>query len=392
MDTWEIITHLGENREEYHGAMIPPMYQTSNFKFDDLSAMQTALSDEYHYPVYSRGNNPTVKILREKLAALEGAEDALVFNSGCAAISTLLLSQLKAGDHMVCIAKPYGWVKYICDYILKAKGIQCSFVEVLDNDAGVYAYIQASNENTRLWYLESPNTFTFEVTDIAAVALASKERGIITVIDNSYSTPLYQKPLLLGIDFVIHSASKYLAGHSDVVAGVLCGNSESIKEIYQSYYLALGAVISPQDAWLIIRGLRTLPLRLEQSSKSALEILTAIEHHPRIEKIYYPFHHSHPNYEIAKLQMKSCSGLFSIKLKVDNTEAIHRFCDAFKVFSMAVSWGGFESLIFPALAFQVKDETDQNALSWKIVRFYVGFEEVEVLKNDLLQALAVINS
>lgn len=387
MENWEIITHLGEDREKYYGAVVPPVYQTSNFVFKDVNTMQDALADEYHHAVYSRGNNPGVAILRQKLAALEGADDALVFSSGCAAITCLLLSQLKKGDHMVCVSKPYGWVSHICNHILSGFGIEFTFVELSETDAGVSAYIEASRNETRLWYLESPNTFTFEITDIENVANAAREKGIKTAIDNSFCTPLFQKPISMGIDFVVHSASKYISGHSDLVAGILCGKSEAIKAIYDNYYLAMGAVISPHDASLMLRGLRTLPLRLKQSCDSAKIILQGIEKHPAIDKIFYPFHSDFLNTAVAQKQMISCSGMFSILLKVNSMEDIRHFCDSLNLFSLAVSWGGFESLVFPAMVFSQKYMPESVRLPENLVRFYIGLEDPLSLSSDIMNAL-----
>ncbi|MGC8866395.1 MAG: trans-sulfuration enzyme family protein [Bacteroidales bacterium] len=379
----DILLGLGEDREHYAGAVVPPLFQTSNFAFPNTEKMREALQDEYAHSVYSRGKNPTVALLRQKLAALEGADDALVFSSGCAAITAALLSNLRAGDHMVCIRKPYSWVTYMCEHILPRYQIDVSFAD----EGTVAAYEALTRPETRLYYLESPNTFTFEITDIAGVAALARERNIVSVIDNSYSTPLYQQPLSWGVDLILHSASKYLAGHSDVVAGVLAGRNEIIRRIYHSEYLAFGAVIQPFEAWLMLRGLRTLPLRLEQSSRNAQLIIQAIEGHPAVRRILYPFHPSFDGFALAQKQMKNASGLFSIELNVEDPAQVIAFADHLKYFLKAVSWGGFESLVFPAYTFYRFDRPPDNQISWRIVRLYCGLEQPEVLINDVLNAL-----
>ncbi len=223
-----------------------------------------------------------------------------------------------------------------------------------------------------------------------ALQAFARENNILTIIDNSYCTPLYQQPLSLGVDLVLHSASKYLAGHSDVVAGVLAGRKELIRRIYHSEYLAFGAVIQPFEVWLMLRGLRTLPLRLEKSSRNAQAVIQAIEGHPLIEKIYYPFHPDFEGYSLAKKQMQNSSGLFSVKLKVNHPSQIVAFADSLKFFLKAVSWGGFESLIFPAYTFYNFDQPTLDQTPWQVVRLYCGLEETPLLIEDVLNALNTI--
>jgi cystathionine beta-lyase/cystathionine gamma-synthase len=382
----DILFNEDEFRPQYYNAVSPPLIQTSNFAFEGTQAMRMALHDEYSHSVYSRGNNPTVAILRHKLAALEDTDDALVFSSGCAAIAAVLFNRLKSGDHMVCIRKPYSWVTHFCENILPRYGIGVSFAD----EGTPESYAKASTPATRLYYLESPNTFTFEITDIAGVASLASERGIVTAIDNSYCTPLYQQPHQLGVDLVIHSASKYLSGHSDVVAGVVCGRKDMIREIYDSEYLAFGGIIAPFDAWLMLRGLRTLELRLQRSSANAGSLVALLDGHPLVRRIYYPFYPGHPMHVTARKQMKACSGLFSVAFDVEHPEQLVSFCDNLKHFLKAVSWGGFESLVFPALTFYDFDKPPSDQISWKIVRFYAGLEDKEILIKDVEDSLQLL--
>ena len=223
MDIDWILTHLGEERERYFGAVAPPVIQTSIFCFDSVADMRARMRDEYGEHCYTRGNNPTVEILRRKIAALEGAEDCLVFSSGAGAISAAVVACVAAGDHVVCVHKPYSWTHKLLVQLLPRFGVRCTFVDGTD-----VANIEAALEpNTRLIVLESPNSLTFELQDLAAVARLARERGILTLCDNSYASPLNQSPIALGIDLVAHSATKYLNGHSDVVAGALCGRKRS---------------------------------------------------------------------------------------------------------------------------------------------------------------------
>ena len=215
--------------------------------------------------VYTRGNNPTVEILRKKIAALEGSEDALITSSGSAAISCAVIANLKQGDHVVCVRKPYTWTNILLNQLLVRFGIETTMVDGRDPEN----FRKAIRPETRLFYLESPNSILLELQDLKAVAAIAKHHNILTVIDNSFCTPLYQRPLEHGIDIVVHTGTKYLAGHSDVVAGVICSNQKMINKIFASELMTLGGVISPHDAWLMIRGLRTLPIRLRQSSESA---------------------------------------------------------------------------------------------------------------------------
>lgn len=382
----EIINHLGEDRERYFNAVSPPVIQSSNFLFPSVKAMRQALGDEFHYHVYTRGNNPTVEILRKKLAALEGSEDALVTSSGAAAISCAVIANLHKGDHVVCVRKPYTWTNILLNQLLVRFGIEVTMVDGRDPEN----FRNAVRPNTRLFYLESPNSILFELQDLRAIAGIARHQEIITVIDNTYGTPLYQKPLDYGIDIVVHTGTKYLAGHSDVVSGVICSNRDMIRKIFNTELMTLGNVISPYDAWLMIRGLRTFPLRLRQSSESAWKIISFLDHHPKIEKMFYPFLPENDQYELAKRQMSGCSGMFSLLLKAESFQQIEKFCESLKLFLMAVSWGGFESLIFPAIAMFDQGSAAESDVPWNLVRLYIGLEDADDLIADLSNALNLI--
>jgi cystathionine beta-lyase/cystathionine gamma-synthase len=385
MDISYILNHLGENRDEYYGSVAPPIFQTTNFCFKTVGEMREKLTHELETPFYTRGYNPTVTMLRKKVAALEKAEDALVFSSGSAAVAAAVMSVVKGGDHVVCVQKPYSWTNNLLTKYLSKYGVTSTFVdgrEAINFENAILA-------NTKLIYLESPNSLTFELQDIEAVAKIAKSKGITTIIDNSYNSPLNQNPISMGIDLVLHSGSKYLNGHSDVVSGVVCGSKERIMKMMAEEYMTIGSCISPQDAAMILRGLRTIELRVNQSAASAKKVTDFLEKHPKIKQLNYPFSTKNPQLDLAKKQMKQGGGLLSIVIDAENEAAVERFCDSLKRFIMATSWGGYESLIFPLCALAAS-KSFENPLPWNMVRLYIGLEDADLLIADLEQALAKI--
>ena len=377
-----ILNELGEERDQYFNAIAPPIMQTSNFKFNTVEDFRAALADEYQGNLYSRGFNPTSDILRKKLAALDGAEDALVFSSGIAAITVPILALLQSGDEVICVENPYSWTIKLFKNFLPKFGITTTFVDGTDLNQ-LEAVITT---NTKLIYLESPNTFSFDVQDLAAISAIARARGILTMIDNSYCSPLYQQPIAYGIDLVAQSATKYLAGHSDVVAGVLTGKKEVLEKIFNNEYLNIGAALAPQNAWLLLRGLRTLEIRLEKISATADKVIAYLTQHPKIERVLHPFSADNKDLELARKQMKKCGGLFSIVLKDAPLEKIEAFCNGLKHILMAVSWGGYESLIIPACAGLSNAEFDPNNKRHTLIRIYIGLEDADYLIADLEQA------
>lgn len=382
MDLSYILNHLGEDRENYFNAVSPPMMLSSNFAFASVSTMRAELEHELETPFYTRGYNPTVAILRKKIAALEGAEDALVFSSGSAAVAAAVMSCVKAGDHVVCADKPYSWSRTLIGSYLAKFGAEVTYVA--GSDAA--AFEAAIRPTTKLIYLESPNSLTFELQDIRAVSAVAKKHNIAVAIDNSYNSPLNQSPIELGADLVIHSATKYLNGHSDVIAGVVAGSRERIAKMMAEEYMTLGAVVGAHDAWLMIRGMRTLELRVNRSAQSALQLAEFLYSHPKVEKVYYPYLKTNADFELAKLQMKQGGGLLSVLLKAEDVKQVERFCDSLQRFLLATSWGGHESLCFPMCALRAS-ASFTNPLPWNLVRLYVGLEDANVLQRDLEQAL-----
>ena len=283
MDISFIINELGEDRENYYNAIAPPIIQSSNFAFDTVEEMRTRFKDEYSGFLYSRGLNPTVDILRKKLAALDGAEDCLVFNSGASAIFSSIVPFVSSGDHIVSVKNPYTWAQKCFNLFLTRYQVTTSYVDARITEE----VFDACKENTKIIYLESPNSWDFAIQDLRAIAQFAKERGIMTICDNSFATPIYQRPIELGIDISIQSATKYIGGHSDVVAGVLTGKKSILKQIFDLEYLLAGNGIQPFNAWLLLRGLRSLPARLERISRTTVQVIDFLKKHPKVEKVLF---------------------------------------------------------------------------------------------------------
>jgi cystathionine beta-lyase/cystathionine gamma-synthase len=374
-----IINELGEDRENYFNAVSPPIFQTSNFSFKKVDLLRKAFQDESSSFLYSRATNPTLKILSQKLAALDGAEECLVFNSGAGAIFAAVLANVKSGDHIISVDKPYSWAQKMFDIVLPRFGVSTTYVDGRDVDD----FKKAVQKNTAIIYLETPNSWSFYLQDLEAVSKLAKSKKILTICDNSYCTPLYQRPIESGIDLVLQSATKYINGHSDVVAGVLCGAKKMIEKIFNSEYMNMGIGTTPFNAWLIMRGLRTLPSRLEKSSATTKKVISYLKTRDEVEEISYPFDERFPQYQLAKRQMQGAGGLFSFILKATSINEIEIFCESLQHILMAVSWGGHESLIIPGCASINGEEFDPGNKIHRRLRMYVGLEEPEYLIEDL---------
>lgn len=380
----EILHHLGE-RELPGNAVAPPIFQTSIFCFKSFDDFQAALADEANNYLYSRGNNPTVNLCERKIAALEHGERAKLVGSGCAAISCAILAQVKAGDHIVAVNDSYCWTRYMVTEYLERFGVSVTFVE----GTKIEDFEDAIQENTKVIYLESPATFTFKLQNLKEVASLAKKHGIKTIIDNTWATPIFQNPIDYGIDIVVHSATKYLGGNSDLVAGVIVGSEEDITHIFNTEFLPLGPVPDPFMAWLIMRNMRTLHIRMPVHYKNALELAKYLESRDEVESVLYPFLESFPQYDLACEQMRGGSGLFSFRLKTRDREKVKKLTNSVKFFKRAVSWGGYESLIDPALVKYADDEPCPDELV-SLIRIHTGLEDVELLKKDIGQALDAI--
>ena len=386
MDLSYILNELGEERENYFNAVAPPIIQTSNFAFKKVDDMRKAFEDEASTYIYSRGNNPTLKILSQKLAALDGAEDCLVFNSGAGAIYAAVFANVKSGDHIISVDKPYSWAQKLFNDILPRFNVETTYVDGRETKN----FENAIRPNTKIIYLETPNSWNFYLQDLKQVARLAIERNILTICDNSYCSPLYQKPIEYGIDLVLQSATKYTGGHSDVVAGVLCGTRKMINKIFNGEYMNIGIGAPPFNAWLLIRGLRTIKIRLEKISGTTPAIVNYLKQHEKVESVVFPFDKDFPQYELAKQQMNGACGLFSFTVKANTVEQVEKFCEALQHVLMAVSWGGYESLIIPGCASIKRDEFDAKNKDHRTMRMYVGLEDAEYLIEDLERGFTMI--
>ncbi|UII78704.1 PLP-dependent aspartate aminotransferase family protein [Flagellimonas sp. CMM7] len=375
----------------YEGSMVTPIFQTSNFSFESWDAISDAFDNRTKSFIYSRGNNPTVEVAQRKLANLASGEKALLFGSGMAAISAAVLHCVQKDGHIIAIKNVYGPTNNLLYTYLKDKmNVSITFVPGIE----LGEFEDAIQANTNLIYLESPSSGIFSLQDIRSVAALAKKNGIKTVIDNTWATPFFQKPLEMGMDLEVHSCSKYIGGHSDVVAGAVIGSGKLIGQIFEKEYEWLGARISPAEASLITRSLKTLPLRMKAHEANALEIAKFLEDHPKIESVNYPGLKSFKQYDLGKKQMSGTSGLLSFRLVTNDLEKVKTFFNSLKRFRIAVSWGGYESLIYALAISYVKEMTKEQfeatGLTYGDMRISVGLEDVTELTQDLKQALNLI--
>lgn len=370
----EICTHYGEDPARFHGAVNTPIFQTSLFV--DCEGNEGGLEGRY---AYTRVSNPTTEVVEQKVAALEQGEAAKCFSSGMGAISAAMMHYIKEDSHVVATASIYGPARRFLSEYMKRFGIKVTFVSGTDPEELEAAVC----EQTDLIYLESPSTYLFLVQDLERIAEIAKKHHAATVIDNTYATPIFQKPLTMGIDMVVHSASKYLGGHSDIIGGVVAGRREDVEQMAQNERELFGAVMSPFDSWLMLRGIRTLPVRMPQHMKNALEMAAYFQELDIVKEVIYPCWNTHPQYELAKRQMTGASGLMSVVFDLPG-EQIHRIVEALEFFYRGPSWGGYESLASPVGA---DLERDNETMKKGLVRLHIGLEGADLLKEDFERAV-----
>ena len=362
----DICAHLGDDYAAYNGAIVPPLFQNSLF----VCPTEANGITEKNYE-YSRVSNPTLELAERKIAALEGGDGALCFSTGMGAISAAILYYMRAASHAVLVTSVYGGAKSLLTRYLPEK-----FNTTYTFTDGSLDDIRAAvRPETTLIYIESPSSLVFHMQDIDRITAFAKERGIGTVIDNTYATPLYQQPLKHGADIVCHSATKYLGGHSDIMGGAVIARREIIAQIQGNERCLLGAVMDPHQAWLLSRGLRTLPVRMKQHGENGKKIAAFLEKHPKVRQVNYPGSATYPQKELFEKYMSGTNGLMSIVLNGTAEEA-NRFVGRLHHFQNGCSWGGFESL---ALYVGKNGEP--------LVRLHVGLESPETLIADLAQAL-----
>jgi cystathionine beta-lyase len=386
-----LCAHAGEDPARFCGAVVPPIFQNSLFVSPDA---ETFTNRTAHHPQvydYTRTANPTTDILETKLAALEKTEAARCFGSGDAAVAAAVMHSVQAGDHIVAVETAYGPTRSILGSYLTKFGVSVTFVPGTDPQH----FEDATTPNTRLYYLESPSSLVFNMQNLAAVSELAKARGITTVIDNSWASPYFQNPLEYGIDLVLHSATKYLGGHSDIVAGVVMGPHSHMDDIKRQEGSLLGGILDPFAAWLMLRGVRTLALRMERHRSSAMAVAQYLEAHPRVARVFYPGLPSHPQHDLGRTQLRGNSGLLSFVLKDGGQDAAFRVVDKLRYFYIGVSWGGYESLAIP-IGFPADKRQEpgylpgvgesRTGLQWG-ARLHVGLETVDDLLEDLENAL-----
>lgn len=368
----DICMHLGDDYDRFSGAIVPPIFQNSLF-----TRMRT-----HHGYVYTRYANPTIEVAEKKIAALEGGEAARCFGSGMAAITAALMHALEKDTHVICPNSIYVPARVFLETYMAKFGVEVTFVsgESLDEIES------AIRPNTKVIYLESPVSILFSLQDLPAVAKLAKSCGITTIIDNTWATPLFQNPLEHGIDIVVHSASKYMGGHSDIIGGALIGSKTVIDSITGNERGLYGAVMDPHQAWLLTRGLRTLPIRMKQHQESALKVAAYLESHPKVKRVLYPGLPSHPQYELGRKLMTGYSGLFSF-VPDGSQQQVHQVMKSLRHFEEGPSWGGFESLVnSPGLG--IDEETSKRTgIPQGLLRISVGLEHVDTILEDLEQAL-----
>jgi len=370
----QICTHYADDPSRYMGAVNPPIFQSS--LFTECEGNEPGKEGRW---VYTRVSNPTTDIVEQKIAALEHGDRCLAFASGMGAISAAILHYVQKDSHIVAVASVYGPTRNFMERYLQRFGVTVTYVTGSD----VQEIEDAIRPNTSLIYLESPSSMLFLIQDLRAIAALAKRHGVHTVIDNSYCTPIFQNPLDFGIDLVVHTASKYLGGHSDIVAGVVVGNQKEIESIRHEERELLGAVQSPFDSYLMLRGVRTLATRMKMHFTNALEMVEWFAKMDIVKEVIYPYHPSHPQFELAKTQMTGACGLLSVVFDLPG-EKLVQLGKELQCFHVGPSWGGYESMYNCPGAFL---EADNATCKKGMVRLHIGQEDTDTLKDDWENAL-----
>ena len=379
MDFSTMAIHEGQAPDAATGATVVPVYQTSTFTQQGIG--------EHKGFEYSRLSNPTRTALEVSLAALEHARYGLAFASGMAA-EHAVFSLLNPGDHIVTVANVYGGTVRLFERLFSRYGITFSYVEGSD----AQEFEGAIGSNTKLIWLETPTNPLLTIVDIGAVAAIARARGVLLAVDNTFASPYFQRPLELGADIVVQSTTKYIAGHSDVIGGAVLLNDASIYEELRFFQNTIGAIPGPQDVWLTLRGVKTLAVRMRQHETNAFAVARFLQDHPRVSQVYFPGLPQHPNHEVARRQMSGFGGMVSFRLKEGNRESVNAFVKKLKVFALADSLGGVESLVcFPMVMTHDAVPEKQRlelGITGDLLRLSIGIEGIDDLLADLKQALA----
>ncbi len=377
-----ICQHFFEDNRNYYGAVTPPIVQTSLFTFETYDDFIKASNKERENYLYRRGVNPTTEILEKKLAKLECGERAKVFSSGMAAISATLFTLLSAGDHILLVNNVYGPATIFCNTLAKFQ-VECTNVYV-EKAEEIEQHIK---KNTKVVYYESPSTQVMYMLDIEKIAEIAHKNKSLVVTDNTWSTPIFQKPIKHGVDIVIHACTKYIGGHSDVSGGVVVSTNEIVDTIFEVGHQFLGGSISPFESWLLIRGLRTLEARLLHQMKTTEKVVTMLKEHKAVKYINHPLCFTGLQKELSEKYLSGYTSLLSIELVSGEFEKIKAVVDSCKIFQIGVSWGGFESLILPQNHGDNLEYLEKANIPKGLVRLYIGMEDVDDLIIDLKEAL-----
>jgi len=382
-----MLIHEGYESSEYQGSLTPPLFQTSTFTFPTAQHGEQSFSGESNGYIYSRLGNPTVHILEERMATLEEGEAALAFGSGMAAVSTTLFSLISAGDHIVCSKGIYGCTFGLLEMLENRFSVQHDFCN-MSTEEELFEVIQ---ENTKVIFIETPINPTMKLIDIEKVVAVAKKKNIIVVVDNTFCSPYLQNPLSLGCDIVLHSATKYIGGHGDVIAGIVVCKTKELADAMLPVRKDTGGIISPFDAWLLLRGLKTLAVRMERHCDNAEKVFAFLQSHPIVKEVYYPGDSNHPDYYISKKQMRKGGGVIAFTVH-GSKEETQEILNHLKMIKIAVSLGDTETLIqHPATmthSVVPKKLQQKMGITDNMIRMSVGLEAWEDIVDDLQQAFA----
>jgi cystathionine gamma-synthase len=377
--------HAGEPRRKYADSITTPIIQTSTFTFQNSKHIEDYTKKGKEHFEYGRYGNPTAKIAEKRLADLDGAQDCVVFTSGMSAITTTILTLVQSGDHIVITDDSYKKTLEFCRFYLKQFGVECTIVPFGDYEG----LERAIKKNTRFIFSESPTNPYLNIFDLVKIKKIADKHHVLTLIDSTFATPLNQRPIEFGMDLVLQSCTKYLAGHNDILAGAVLGRTELVDRI-RNLHKSMGGLIDPHCCYLLLRGLKTFPLRVKKQNETALQVAEFLESHPRVRRVYYPFLESHPHYDVAKEQMSGGGGVVTFEIKGSLSTA-KRFLDALELCYIGPSLGGVETLITHPALVSYYDYTRKDryklGITDTLFRLAVGIEDVEDIIADLERGL-----
>ncbi|OLO40414.1 methionine gamma-lyase [Alkalihalophilus pseudofirmus] len=383
------VIHRGYESKSYQGSLTPPLFQSSTFTMESAEQGERRFAGEEEGYIYSRLGNPTVTILEERIAELEGGEAGLAFSSGMAAVSATLFALVRSGDHILVSEGVYGCTYGLLELLKDRFKVDYDLI-AMDKEEHIRSYIRPE---TKVLYVETPINPTMKLVDLQLISKLGKEKGVKVVVDNTFATPYLQRPILLGADVVVHSATKYISGHGDVVAGLMVGSEEFINEVRMTTQKDIGGIISPFDAWLLIRGLKTLPVRMDRHCSNAIQIANKMKDHPKIKEIIFPGDESFSQVDVVEKQMKQAGGMISF-LVDGGKETAQRLMNELKLIKIAVSLGDAETLIqHPATmthSVVPEEKKAQMGIGPELLRLSVGLEAWEDIWADIEQALEKI--